>query len=784
LIRISNYRASVIPDQALHPSAPSVNAFPRLLAAALLVLSLLSSSAEIIGLDRFNYLDGTVAGKNGGTSWDYKNTTSPGPAGHFGMPSTWANAFGVPALSAGRLLTDDSGARRAFFGTTEADGAIIENNAHSVVYFRATMTTGDTLPEFFYFMADDNNTERVFFGKLFGSSVFGLAVIPHPGVFSTTAVEPNRTYTLVAKLDYENDKASLFIDPNFLANEPLVPAAVAPFTASTPTTAVRMGSGFNGDPVAWDDLIVATTWEELRDIERKAQVFLNFNGNWRDNLNQSNQEAGIPNFTTEEKDEIQIGIIAEIARIFAGYQVSFATNDPDGNRDEIDFSAPTNSGLLGYTRSNHFGNAGGNSVAYVLVGNFVNSLFTRPEDPPLTPLERRQEIAIRIGKVAAHELSHVYGLGHHHRFGVDSITPETYINTGGAERSSIMSSMRLPVGVLANLNRFERAILDIAGGTQLGGDALVKHPVLEFLESGDAGNTTALAAPLWFSEGETSQARVSLIGGDLNASVNDIDVFRFNVTSPGALSVNLISEYVEQFVGNQLNPKIRLIGPDGVTELALFDDMYLTSEVYNYASYVDFAGFTITVPKYGNDAFMVNFPVSAPGTYYLEVSAVSKNAGQNRYQMLSVFTGNVLPSTGFHAWKLTNFGKNAANPAIAGNEADADGDGRNTLLEYAAGTDPFVHNPGPLLEVTANAGRTLAFVRMPFRFGNTDLIYEVQRSLDLVTWSRALEITPTYIHEVNPTFIFGQDASSYSFSDSSIAGQNQYFYRLIVTGIE
>jgi hypothetical protein len=216
----------------------------------------------------------------------------------------------------------------------------------------------------------------------------------------------------------------------------------------------------------------------------------------------------------------------------------------------------------------------------------------------------------------------------------------------------------------------------------------------------------------------------------------------------------------------------------------MFDDLYLTSTVINHTSYVDQAGFSFAVPKYGNDPFMVNVPVSAPGTYYLEVSAVSKNPGQNRYQMLSVFTGNVLPSTGFHAWKLTTFGKNVANPAIAGNEADADGDGRNTLLEYAAGTDPFVHNPGPLLEVTFNEPRTLAFFRMPFRFGNTDLIYEVQRSSDLVTWSKALEITPTFIHEVNPTIFFGQDATSYTFSDSSIDGQNQYFYRLIVTGIE
>jgi hypothetical protein len=307
--------------------------------------------------------------------------------------------------------------------------------------------------------------------------------------------------------------------------------------------------------------------------------------------------------------------------------------------------------------------------------------------------------------------------------------------------------------------------------------------VLEFLESGDAGNTTAAAQPLWFSQGQASQARVSLIGGDLNASVDDIDVYRFTVTSPGALSVNVMSEFLEQG-GQQLNPKVRLIGPDGTTELALFDDLYYTTSVYNLTSYTDQGGFTFPVPYRGADPFMVNVPVSVAGTYYLEVSAVARNPEQNRYQLLSVFTGTVRASTGFHAWKLASFGNNAANPALAGDTADADNDGRNTFLEYAAGTDPLLRNPGPLLEVTVNPERTFAVVKMPFRFGNTDLIYEVQRSPDLVTWSKALEITPEFINEVNPTFIESVDASGFTFSDSSLIGHGRFFYRLIVKGTE
>ena len=43
---------------------------------------------------------------------------------------------------------------------------------------------------------------------------------------------------------------------------------------------------------------------------------------------------------------------------------------------------------------------------------------------------------------------------------------------------------------------------------------------------------------------------------------------------------------------------------------------------------------------------------------------------------------------GIDLWKDTEFGPNANIPAIAGNNADPDGDGIVNLLEYALGLDP------------------------------------------------------------------------------------------------
>ena len=50
----------------------------------------------IIGVEQFDDPDGAVAGKNGGTFWDFGNITAPV---HDGTPSVWRNPFGTPAIA-------------------------------------------------------------------------------------------------------------------------------------------------------------------------------------------------------------------------------------------------------------------------------------------------------------------------------------------------------------------------------------------------------------------------------------------------------------------------------------------------------------------------------------------------------------------------------------------------------------------------------------------------------------------------------------------------------------
>lgn len=84
------------------------------------------------------------------------------------------------------------------------------------------------------------------------------------------------------------------------------------------------------------------------------------------------------------------------------------------------------------------------------------------------------------------------------------------------------------------------------------------------------------------------------------------------------------------------------------------------------------------------------------------------------------------------AWKQSRFGTNAGNTALAGDEADPDGNGVGNLMEYALGT-PATGGTGTPLPVSSvwQNHLLLTFTRPTTA---TDLTYTVQVSDDLVHW--------------------------------------------------
>ena len=88
------------------------------------------------------------------------------------------------------------------------------------------------------------------------------------------------------------------------------------------------------------------------------------------------------------------------------------------------------------------------------------------------------------------------------------------------------------------------------------------------------------------------------------------------------------------------------------------------------------------------------------------------------------------------AWRYVNFGANATNAAIAGNDADPDGDRVRNLEEYAFNTDAQVANANPSvtpLLVTTNGQRYLA-MEFPIVSAADDITCRVEASPDLQTW--------------------------------------------------
>ncbi len=233
--------------------------------AAALLLTAMPAAADIIGVEQFDYPDGAIAGSSGGTFWDYKNTS---PVGHGGVASTWDNLASAPQVTAGRLVTSGNGAvKREYRGANETEGAVNDANVAKQVFFRVTVTTGPSVSaaDYFGISSMDFGTEEIYFGKRGGSATWGVEEVGVGGTNGSVTILPNTTYTLVAIVNFTNDFIRLYVDPNLNGAEPGPGSAAASraYTGTNWSTAVRFAAG---TAVTWDDLVVATTWEDLGTI--------------------------------------------------------------------------------------------------------------------------------------------------------------------------------------------------------------------------------------------------------------------------------------------------------------------------------------------------------------------------------------------------------------------------------------------------------------------------------------------------------------------------------------
>lgn len=86
-------------------------------------------------------------------------------------------------------------------------------------------------------------------------------------------------------------------------------------------------------------------------------------------------------------------------------------------------------------------------------------------------------------------------------------------------------------------------------------------------------------------------------------------------------------------------------------------------------------------------------------------------------------------------WRAAQFGPDANNPTIAGDDADPDGDGLSNLIEYALNLDPHTHSQSQL--PVSSRDETTLWLTYRKRIGATDVTLLVQGSQDLNSWSAA-----------------------------------------------
>jgi hypothetical protein len=147
---------------------------------------------------------------------------------------------------------------------------------------------------------------------------------------------------------------------------------------------------------------------------------------------------------------------------------------------------------------------------------------------------------------------------------------------------------------------------------------------------------------------------------------------------------------------------------------------------------------------------------------------VLTNIGSGQHAIWTSAASQPSTDTLYRNWASAWFGTNAANPTIAGQNADPDSDGVSNYGEFIAGTDPL--NGTDRFQITAISYFHGAAVAVTVQ-GHTGRHYALLRSLALnpATWTTVDSQTAT------------ADNQPITLHDSAIAGRQQAFMRVQVT---
>lgn len=337
---------------------------------------------------------------------------------------------------------------------------------------------------------------------------------------------------------------------------------------------------------------------------------------WIENLAAVTAAAGVDPFTATERGMIQTSILSRLDAAYSAYNVTFSTSNV-GSNERIQYGAfSATAGNLGVAPLD-FMNLFGNTTAQVFSNNF--DFIIDEFSGSVNRANQIEQLSAALAGTGAHELGHAVGLSHHHAYGIDAISPANYANTLGAQNTEIMATGSTGLDEAGRemdrtFGRMSNLMLEAAGGgNPAGGGTGTSLATTVLMQTnsdfgpGDTGNTTATATALSLTSLPISQLRAANTLGDLESGT-DLDVYSFTVDGPTSLWAQLWSanRYTQSFDGI-----LRLIGTDGLTILASNDDVRYDGNVFNGGT------------QHELDPALLNIPLLAAGTYYLEVSSES-----------------------------------------------------------------------------------------------------------------------------------------------------------------
>lgn len=233
----------------------------------------------IIGIDYFDYANGSAAGLSGGEHFDFDNSPEGNPTfGHTFTDSDWTVIAGTPQIGGGHLVTTGGGGvKREFNGPVEGNVLASDERegrfaggSSDVIYFRYLLQRGRNV-EWSGLSLYDYGAEICFIGvpadanPASGTRQFGIQqsnVVVVNGAnrnWTGEAPEPLRDYLVVGKASFKTGQVSLWIDPD-LGQPEGAPDTTATMTLPTQlnATGFRLASAGTGS-TRFDEVLVGTT---------------------------------------------------------------------------------------------------------------------------------------------------------------------------------------------------------------------------------------------------------------------------------------------------------------------------------------------------------------------------------------------------------------------------------------------------------------------------------------------------------------------------------------------